>query len=103
MMDGEGDYDDVAPASPMSASAAGEDDRSRTTGSTGSSNESDFSELETGDMSLSFDDGVAPSSFDKDDEENDRNRLRDIRMRGIGSADLTAAGDAARPVSAAWV
>ena len=94
----EGDNDDdVAPMSPMSSRAAGDDDRSRTTRSTGSSNEGDISELEispslntTRDDSLSFDDSVM--------SENDRNRMRDI-----GSAELMASGEAARPVSAAWL
>ena len=84
--------DDVAPMSPM---AAGEDDRSRTR-STGSSSEGDISELvrlpslDTRDDSLSFDDSVVP--------ENDINRMRDI-----GSAELMVAGEAAHPVSAAWL
>ena len=94
----EGDNDDdVAPMSPMSSRAAGDDDRSRTTRSTGSSNEGDVSELEispslntTRDNSLSFDASVM--------SENDRNRMRDI-----GSAELMASGEAARPVSAAWL
>lgn len=81
------DDGDVAPMSPMSSRAAGDDDDRSRTRSTGSSDEGDISELEispslyTRDDSLSFDDSVVP--------ENDRNRMRD--------------GEAARPVSAAWL
>ena len=85
--DDDNDDDDVAPMSPMSSRAAGDDDDRSRTRSTGSSDEGDISELEispslyTRDDSLSFDDSVVP--------ENDRNRMRD--------------GEAARPVSAAWL
>ncbi len=82
------DDDNVAPMSPMSARMS----------SIGSSDGGNFSELDTGGISFSFDDDVAQSSSAREDEENDPDR-----MKGNGSPEVIVARDTARPVSGAWV